>query len=95
MTLLTKYPEETYTYGMDFAGLLQTGESLSGTPGLTVSRLTGRGTLTLGSVSAVGSQVRVAISGGSIGAIFELVFTSPTSLGNTPAAGGRLRIARV
>lgn len=76
---LIKQPAESRLYSIDFANLLGTGESLSGTPTVTASP-TG---LTIGTPAISGTTVQVRISSGSDGVPYKLECVVATSDGNT------------
>lgn len=99
MSLLYKFPgtEEIRTYGFDFQDQpeIVSGETLTGTPTVTITRLSGSGTLTNSSASILGTQVLFSLSGGSFGDRYQLVCSVITSGGSVIAAKGELKIDRI
>ena len=104
----TKKPGESIAFGFSLSELLDSGETLTGTPTVTPIAI---GTadvdnLSIGSPSvnvaafdndegktvAVGEGVQVQISGGLAGEDFELSVLATTTKGNTRGGDGPLRI---
>lgn len=84
----SKHPSETKTAGVSFVNLLESGESLTGTPtvssaptGLTISNVQkNSGAVTINGVSvAANKAVLFSVAGGSSGVQYELEVTCGTT----------------
>jgi len=86
---LVKQPGETLTFSFDFAALLDSGETLSGSAAVTVQSGSG---LSLGSPTIAGKLVKVAVGDGVDGRDYVLQCSAATSLGNVRQMDGRLQV---
>lgn len=84
----TKHPDSTQNASVSFDGLLEDGETLTGTPtvtatpsGLTIDNARVSTTeLTIdGSIVAIGRAVQFRVAGGTSGTRYEIVVTSDTT----------------
>ena len=93
MQFTDKDPSEVVRLGVDFANLLDTGESISTA---TVSVRTAQGVdaaaMISGSEDIDGSVVRQLITGGTAGMAYRVGFTITTSTGQTLIEGADLRV---
>ena len=97
-----KHPSESRVYGIDFTRLLATGETLTGSPTVTVSPsgVTASGAAVNsatfldddGVTIAIGKGVQVRLAGGSDGADYLVTFSVGTSQSNTLVAVGTLQV---
>lgn len=87
--VLIKRAAEILIYGMDFANLLESGESLVSVNTVAVSGGSG---LTAGSGSVVGTQAQFSLTGGTSGHVYQLTVTVTTSAGNVREAAGLLQV---
>ena len=95
-TTLYKYPEESRLYGFDFSEQPELATStLTGTPTITSRLKSGSGTLTIGTASISGSIVQFRVTGGTIGAVHEILCRVSTSGSDILAAIGLLKLERV
>lgn len=95
ITPLYKQPGEVRLYSFDFAAQVEIagGETLTGTPTIAVSLLSGSGTVTAGSPSISTTFVNFTLSGGTDGDRHRVLCTVATSGGRTLQSAGDLRIA--
>lgn len=92
---LTKQPSEDRLYEMDFAALLASGETISSVSSITQSargNVQGSTSLSIGTGSASGSNVRFRISGGTDGEDYKITVVVTTSQGNTLEGDGWLYV---
>lgn len=95
---LFKQPAESRLYTFEFADQVEiadAGESLTGTPTITVTLLSGSGSLTVGSPTISGTKVQVQISGGTAEDRFQVVCQVNTSGSHVLECTGELRIKRL
>jgi len=92
-THLDKQPGEARYYAIDFANLMVTGETISGTP-VVVSELRGGGTtdLTITETTIDGQTVVMKIAGGTDRHVYRVQATITTSGAQTLQGDGILRI---
>lgn len=97
MSYLIKLPDEARQYSFDFSAQTEiaAGDTLTGTPTVTATALTGGAALTLGSPSRVGAMVHVVISGGAIGENYQVKCVVGTTAGRTLSAVGELRVRSI
>lgn len=97
MKQLIKFPEETRTYAFDFSEQAEVvgGETLTPTCAISSTRISGTGSITVGSAVQSGNRVTAQISGGTLGDRYELLATVTTSSGAILAAVGELAIRRI
>lgn len=100
--VLTKQPGEDILYGVSFANLLASGETLTGTPTVTADKAG----LTIGTPAvnaatftdldgntvAIGAGVQVRISGGTDGVDYRLEVSCGTTDSNTREVDCRLNV---
>lgn len=86
---LVKQPGETLTFDFDFSNLLSSGETLTGTPAVTVQSGSG---LSLGTPTIEGRTVKVAVGDGVNGSDYIVQCSVATSLGNVRQMDGRLQV---
>lgn len=103
---IDKHPSESLTIPIDFTGLLQSGETLSGTP--TIAVISGAG-LTIatpavvataytkrnGNSIAVGKGVTLVASSGTVGVTYRVQATCSTTDGNTRIGDVLILVSRV
>jgi hypothetical protein len=94
---LCKFPGEMMVFAFDLSEQpeIVAGDTLSGTPTVAHTLVSGSGTLTLGSPSISGSKIQLQVSGGTNGATWKLVVTVATLGGSTICAKGLLKIDEV
>ena len=90
---LTKHPSESVFYAVDFTNILASGETLSGTPTVTVSPTgptigaptvnTGVLTDDEGNTVAIGKAVQVRVSAGTDGIDYTLTVSCATTASDT------------
>lgn len=88
---LTKKPTETRTYAMNFAALLDAGDSLTtvvGSPTVTPAD----GTLTISSVTVASPLVSMRIAGGADNTDPKITIKVNTSLGSVLTGTGYLKL---
>lgn len=88
--IVIKHSGESLLLSMDFAELLEAGETISSITNITVLPLGP----TLGAGAISGSEVRFRASGGAAGASYEVTVTIVTSAGNTRISVGRIKVPR-
>lgn len=92
-----KDPSEVDDRGLDFAALLETGETLSGTPTVTVTVVTGTdanpSAIKSGAASISGSIVWQRLTGGVAGVVYKIKVSVGTSTSRTLVACAHLRVA--
>ena len=88
-------PGELRQHAFNFAAqveLADAGDSLTGTPSLTITRLSGSGTLAPGATSISTTFVNFTLSGGADGDRHRIVCTVSTVSGRVLQSTGELRI---
>lgn len=88
LEVLDKDVDEFRTYGMDFAALLNTGETLSSVTSVTCT--CNNVSVSTGTIS--GAKVFFSIGGGTINQRCTIKVTVVTSLSNILVGSGKLRI---
>lgn len=88
---VTKQPNDSRLYSMDFAALLATGETLSGVTSVTITPTTAS-MLTAGSPTYSGNLAQVRLTGGLSGTRYKVTFVVTTSLSNTLEAEGLVQL---
>jgi hypothetical protein len=92
-----KDPSEVDDRGLDFAALLESGETLMGTPTVTVSVLSGTdatpANIKSGAASISGSIVWQRLTGGVAGVVYKIRIQVATSTSRTLVGCAHLRVA--
>ena len=93
MNFTDKDPSEVVRLGVDFANLLDTGETISGAT-VTVRTASGvaQAAMLSGTDEIDGSIVRQLITGGVTGTTYKVSFIITTSTGQTLVEGANLRV---
>ena len=86
--ILDKQPSESRLYDIDFAPLLATGDTLTGTPTVT----TAQSGLTIAAPSLSTPKVQVRLSSGTDGTLYKLTVKSSTANGDTLETDIYLRV---
>lgn len=90
---LEKKAGESRLYGMDFAGLLDSGVTLSSNASFTITPSTGTVPLTKsGSVTLAGTVASFRLLGGDLDMVYTIDVVCVDSAGNTIEGDGKLRI---
>jgi hypothetical protein len=96
LVFASKDPSEVDDRGLDFSALLETGETLTGTPSVTVTVLTGTdaspSSLLSGSATIEGTVVWQRYTGGTAGVTYRCKYSVATSTSRTLIACGLLRV---
>lgn len=94
MQFTDKDPSEIVRLGIDFANLLDTGETIS-TATVTVRTAQGvdAAAMKSGAADISGTVVRQLITGGTAGMSYKVGFTITTSAGQTLIEGADLRVS--
>jgi len=93
--ILYKFPAEVREYAFEFADqkeIAELGQTLTGTPVIDATLLSGTNTLSVGTPAISGTKVIVTLSAGTLDARHKLICRVDTSGGATIAAKGELRI---
>jgi hypothetical protein len=94
MQFTDKDPAETVRLGVDFANLLDTGETItSASVGIRTAAGVSTAAMLSGTDEIDGSVVRQLITGGVAGTTYKLSFIAVTSTGQTLIEGAELRVS--
>jgi len=91
--VLCKHPSDNRRFSFNFEDILETAETISGTPTVTsTANSVNAGALTISSISVVGQTVLFWISGGTDGHKYKLICTIVTSASQTLVGIGKLEV---
>jgi hypothetical protein len=94
MQFTDKDPSEVVRLGVDFANLLDTGETInSATVGIRTVAGVSTAAMLSGAAEIDGSVVRQLVTGGVAGTHYKLSFIAVTSTGQTLIEGADLRVS--
>ena len=91
--VVEKQPLETRKLSIDFSALLESGETLTGSPTVTSEKLNGDATdLTVASIAINGALVTFLLSGGTAGVYYRIEATTTTSQSQTLEGDAIIRV---